>query len=371
MREDSDQRTMERIPLVDLEAQHASLGEALRAAADRVLGSGRFILGEEGAAFERELAAELGFPAAVGMSSGTDALLALLMAAGVQPGDEVVTSPYSFFSTVEAIVRLGGRPVFADVEADTLNLSPEAAVSLLGPRTKAVIAVHLFGRAARLGPLHQACAAPGVPLIEDAAQAIGARGIGAGWGTALSFFPSKNLGGFGDGGAVLAQNAALTDRLRRLRNHGASDRLRHGEIGGNFRLDELQAALLRVKLPRLASWTAARRRIAAQYHELLQAVPVALPPPDDGSVWNQFVVRVPAGRRARLRAHLAERGIASAVYYPLPLHLQPALAFLGYGAGAFPHAERAAEEALALPIFPELSDESVGRVAAALADFFR
>jgi len=370
MREDSDQRTMERIPLVDLQSQHASLDGALRAAAARVIATGRFILGPEVEAFERELAAELDVPAAIGTSSGTDALLAMLMAAGVQAGDEVITTPYSFFATVEGIMRLGARPVFADIEPDTLNLDPHAAAALLGPRTKAVVVVHLFGRPARLDPLRGACAALGVPLIEDAAQAIGGRGVGAGWGAALSFFPSKNLGGFGDGGAILTHDRDLAARLRRLRNHGASDKLRHEELGGNFRLDELQAALLRVKLPRLASWTSARRRLADRYRRQLQDLPVGLPPPDEGAVWNQFVVRVPAERRADLRVHLAERGIDSAVYYPLPLHLQPALAFLGQRAGAFPHAERAARETLALPMFPELRDDALARVASAVADFF-
>jgi dTDP-4-amino-4,6-dideoxygalactose transaminase len=356
--------------MLDLEAQHAPLASDLRVAADRVLASGRFILGAEVAAFERELASTLGFAAAVGTSSGTDALLALLMAAGVGPGDEVITTPYSFFATVEGIVRLGATPVFADVEAETLNLDPDAAVARFGPRTRAVLPVHLFGRAARLDALRAVCSARGVPLIEDAAQAIGARGVGAGWGTALSFFPAKNLGGFGDGGAVLTNDADLAARLRRLRNHGASEKLQHQEVGGNFRLDELQAALLRVKLPRLAAWTSARRRVAELYRLRLDGLPIGLPPPDDGAVWNQFVVRVPAERRADLRAHLADRQIASAVYYPLPLHLQPALASLGHGAGAFPRAERAAQESLALPIFPELTDEAVARVAGALADFF-
>lgn len=362
---------MERIPLLDLGLLHAPLGEALQAAAARVLASGRFILGEEGAAFERELADELGFRAAIGVSSGTDALLALLMAAGVGPGDEVVTTPYSFFATAEAIVRLGARPVFADVDPETLNLDPETAIARLGARTRAVLVVHLFGRAAPLGLLRTACAAAEVPLLEDAAQAVGAAGVGVGWGAALSFFPSKNLGGFGDGGAVITNDLALAARLRRLRNHGSSEKLRHEQIGGNFRLDELQAALLRVKLPQLGRWTAARRRLAARYREQLADLPIGLPPPDAGCVWNQLVIRVGGGRRPALRRHLEARGIASAVYYETPLHLQPALAFLGHRAGDFPCAERAADEALALPIFPGLSDDGVARVAAALSDFLR
>jgi len=304
-----------------------------------------------------------------------------LMAAGVGPGHEVVTTPYSFFATVEAIVRLGARPVFADVDPDTLNVDPELAAARLTGRTRAVVVVHLFGRLARTGPLAAACAARGIPLIEDAAQAIGARAVvgsseaagrcGAlGAGAALSFFPSKNLGGFGDGGMVLTPDERLAGQIRLLRNHGAEGKLRHVAIGGNFRLDELQAALLRVKLPGLEGWSAERRRIAARYRTLLAELPLRLPPWDAGAVWNQFVVGVPDGRRSALIAHLDRRGIATAIYYPLPLHLQPALAQLGHRAGDFPHAERAAQETLALPIFPELGDERLSRIAAAVADFF-
>ncbi len=362
---------MQRIRLVDLKAQHEPLAGALRAAVDRVLASSRFILGAEVAAFEAELAAALGFAAAVATSSGTDALLALLMAAGVGPGDEVITSPYSFFASVEGVMRLGARPVFADIQADTFNLDPEAALERLTPRTKAVLPVHLFGRAARLAPLNAACTGTGIRLLEDAAQAIGARGVGLGWGAALSFFPSKNLGGFGDGGAILTHDTDLAARLRRLRNHGSSEKLRHEELGGNFRLDEIQAALLRVELPSLDGWTTARRRIAELYRQQLERLPIGLPSGDEGAVWNQFVVRVPADRRAAVRAHLAERGIESAVYYPLPLHLQPALAALGHRPGDFPRAERAAQESIALPIHPGLSEGAVSRVAGALSDCFR
>jgi dTDP-4-amino-4,6-dideoxygalactose transaminase len=371
MPQDGNQRMMDRIPLVDLAAAHVPLGDELQAAAARVLGSGRFILGPEVAAFERELAATLGVVEAVGISSGTDALLALLMAAGVGPGDEVVTTPYSFFATVEAIVRLGARPVFADVDAETLNIDPAVAQARIGSRTKAILVVHLFGRAADLGALGPACAAAGLPILEDAAQAIGAAGVGAGRGAALSFFPSKNLGGFGDGGAVLTDDRALAVQLRRIRNHGASEKLRHEQLGGNFRLDELQAALLRVKLPHLGRWTTERRRLAAAYRGCLRRLPIRVPPADAGGAWNQFVVRVPAERRAALRRHLDDRGIATAVYYATPLHLQPALAFLGHVLGDFPHAEQAARESLALPIFPGLADAGVERVAGALADFFR
>jgi dTDP-4-amino-4,6-dideoxygalactose transaminase len=210
-----------------------------------------------------------------------------------------------------------------------------------------------------------------VPLLEDAAQAIGAAGVGSGRGAALSFFPAKNLGGFGDGGAVVTNDAALAEAIRQVRNHGAVEKTRHERLGGNFRLDELQAALLRVKLPRLPRWTAERRRLAALYRDRLAGLPVILPPPDAGSVWNQFVIRVPGERRAALRSHLEARMIDTAVYYPIPLHLQPALAFIGHGPGDFPHAERAAQESLALPLYPGLTDAALARVAAALGDFFR
>ena len=362
---------MERVPLLDLHALHRPLEDELRSAAARVLASGRYILGPEVAAFERELAAAMGVADAVGVSSGTDALQALLLGLGIGSGDEVITTPYSFIATAEAIVRVGARPVFADVEPETLNLDPRAAAQRFGARTKAVLAVHLFGRPAPLGPLGDACARAGMALLEDAAQAIGAAGVGSGRAATLSFFPAKNLGGFGDGGAVVTNDGALAEAIRQVRNHGASEKTRHDRLGGNFRLDELQAALLRVKLPHLPRWTSERRRLAALYRERLAGLPVALPPPDEGAVWNQFVIRVPADRRAALRRHLDARGIDSAVYYPIPLHLQPALAFLGHRPGDFPHAERAAEESLALPIYPGLTDAALSRVADALGDFFR
>ena len=371
------------VPLQDLAAHHEPLLPELAAAAVRVLTSGRFIAGAETEAFEREAAAALSIPHAVGVSSGTDGLLAALMACGVGPGDEVVTTPFSFFASVGSILRLGATPVFADVEPATLNLDPKAAVERLGPKTRAALVVHLFGRAARVDGLEAACAARDIAIVEDAAQAIGARAdtsangrpVGAlGRAAVLSFFPSKNLGGFGDGGMVLTTDADLAARVRVLRVHGATAKNHHEVLGGNFRLDELQAALLRVKLPHLPRWTDRRRQIADHYRQRLSSVAAAgaidLPPPDPGSVWNQLVLRVRDRARDSLRQHLAARGIATAVYYPTPLHLQPALAHLGLRAGAFPHAERAAAEALALPIYPELSVGDVERVAASVAAFF-
>jgi dTDP-4-amino-4,6-dideoxygalactose transaminase len=359
------------VPMLDLSEPHRLLQDELRCVFDRVISSNRFILGEEVAAFERAVAVFSGVEHAVGVSSGSDALLAMLMALDVGPGDEVVTTPYSFFATVEAIVRLGAKPVFADVDPLTMNLDPLLAAERVGAATKAILAVHLFGRPARLGELKIAARRSGARLLEDAAQAIGASGVGQqGQGAALSFFPSKNLGGLGDGGMVLTNDASFAARIRTLRNHGASAKLEHAEIGGNLRLDELQAALLAVKLPRLQAWTVERRRVAAAYRVRLADLPIALPPEDEGAVWNQYVIRVPADRRASLIEHLSRRGIASAIYYPVPLHLQPALSRLGHASGEFPHAERAAREALALPIYPELSDDGISRVSEALSEFF-
>jgi dTDP-4-amino-4,6-dideoxygalactose transaminase len=299
----------------------------------------------------------------------------MLLARGIGPGDEVITTPYSFFASAEAIARVGATPVFADIDLATMNLDPERAAQRINRRTRAVLVVHLFGRPARTDRLRDACASAAIPLLEDAAQAIGAR-VGT---AALSFFPSKNLGGFGDGGMVITDDEGLAARVRRLRSHGAAEPHRHEAVGGNFRLDELQAALLRVKLPHLEAWTADRRRWAAAYRQRLTGLPITLPPAggdgdvhvNDGCVWNQFVIQVAGERRAVLIEHLEQRGISTAVYYPVPLHLQPAFIGLGHRRGDFPQAERASATSLALPIFPGLGEDRVERVAAALADFFR
>ncbi len=368
-----------KVPGQDLEAHHKMIRKDLEAAAIRVIASGRYILGPEVAAFEEEAAAALGVAHAIGVSSGTDALLVLLMALDVGPGDEVVTTPFSFFATAGAIARLGARPVFADIEPDTMNLDPAAAAARIGPRTKVVMTVHLFGRVARTAGLVEACAAAGVPLIEDAAQAIGARGGGSatgarvgtlGTGAALSFFPSKNLGGFGDAGMVMVNDPALDRKVRVLRAHGAAAKYHHLMVGGNFRIDEMQAALLRVKLPHLSRWSALRRMAANRYRKALADLPVGVPPDDPGCVWNQFVIRVDGGRRDPLAAALAADGIATAVYYPEPLSLQPCFAGLGHKPGDFPQAERACAEALALPIYPELAAESIDAACGSIARFF-
>jgi len=355
-----------KVPLLDVKAQNLPLRAALLEAMTRVLEGGGFILGPEVEGFEKELAAALGVARAIGVSSGTDALLAALMALGVGPGDEVVTTPLSFFATVGCIARLGARPVFADIEAESFNLDPEAAAAACGAKTRAVIPVHLFGRPARLPKVN-------VPIVEDAAQSIGACRLG-GIMSCLSFFPSKNLGAFGDGGAVLCEDAQIADKVTLLRGHGSRPKYVHHLVGGNFRLDALQAAILRVKLPHLPRWTEGRRANADRYRRLFTATPgippeLCLPRDAPGHIYNQFVIRVP--RRDALREHLSKQGIGTEVYYPLALHLQPCFAELGYREGAFPHAEAATKEALALPIFAELSEEQQAYVVTQIAAFYR
>ena len=362
------------VPLLDLKAQYAPLREEIRAAIDRVCDSQQFILGPEVSALEEEVAAFSGVRFGVGMSSGTDALLVALMALDVRPGDEVVTTPYSFFATAGVVARLGARPVFVDIDPGTFNLDVRALRQAITPRTRAVIPVHLFGRCVDMGAVLDA-AGP-VPVVEDAAQAIGARddagriaGASGRMGC-LSFFPSKNLGAFGDGGMVLTNDAATAERLRILRVHGSQPKYYHKVVGGNFRLDALQAAVLRVKLKHLAAWSRKRRENADRYRRLLAGVKaVVLPSDAPGHIYNQFVVRVP--RRPELQAHLSKAGIGTEVYYPVPLHRQECFAGLGYKEGDFPESERAARETLALPIYPELTEAQQTTVADAIAAFYR
>ena len=357
-----------RVPLLDLRAQYATIAPAVEAAVKRVLQSGHYILGEDVAAFERELAAATGRAHAVALSSGTDALLAALMALGIGAGDEVVTTPLSFFATAGAIVRLGARPVFADIDARSFNLDAAQAAARAGAKTRAILPVHLFGRACQLGPLR----ATGLPIIEDAAQAIGLATLGQGTRCAtLSFFPSKNLGTAGDAGAVVCDDADFADQLRLLRAHGSRPKYVHHVVGGNFRIDTLQAAILRVKLPHLAAWNAARKRNAARYHDALAGSPLVLPEAVDEHVWHHFVVRVPDGRRDAMRQHLAAREIETEVYYPTPLHLQPCFVELGYRPGSLPQAERACGEVLALPVHPDLAEAQQAHVAASIHEFYR
>jgi dTDP-4-amino-4,6-dideoxygalactose transaminase len=363
------------VPLLDLTAQWTTLRDDTLAAITRVCDSQRFILGAEVEAFESEVGRALEIPHVVGVSSGTDALIVALMALGVGAGDEVVTSPYSFFATAGSIVRLGARPVFVDIDPSSYNLDPSAVRAAITPRTKAIMPVHLFGQCADMDPILAAAEAAGVPVIEDAAQAIGAtyRGRMAGsMGLAgcFSFFPSKNLGAFGDAGMVTTGDAAFAARIRLLRAHGAERQYHHRLVGGNFRIDALQAAVLRVKLPHLPGWSEQRRANARRYRHLFDAAGLSgrvVPPvetPAASHIYNQFIIRIPD--RDRVRAALADEGVGSAVYYPIPFHLQECFADLGYMPGAFPEAEAAARETLALPIYPELSEAQQHHVVAAL-----
>ena len=357
-----------RVPLRDVAAETAELRPALDQAWSRVLDSGQFIGGPELEAFERELAAAAGCAHVVGVSSGTDALLVALMALGVAPGDEVITTPFTFFATAGAIARLGARPVFADIDPTTFNLDPEKAAAAVTPRTRAILPVHLFGLPAAVAEL----AALNLPVLEDAAQSLGAAPV-LGDAAAVSFFPTKNLGALGDAGAVLTDDPDLADRLALLRNHGARPKYHHVALGGNFRLDAIQAACLRAKLPHLAAWTATRRAAAARYRDLFTAAglshTVALPPHGPGHVYHHFVLRTP--HRDALRAHLTAAGIATEIYYPTPLHLQPCFADLGQGPGSLPHAEQAAAEVLAIPCHPHLTPEAQVHVVDHIAAFLR
>ncbi|PYR55367.1 MAG: transcriptional regulator [Acidobacteria bacterium] len=367
-----------RIPLLDLQAQYRPLRDELLAAIARVCDSQRFIMGPEITALEEELARMLGIRHAIAVSSGTDAVLLALMTLDITAGDEVVTTTYSFFATAGAIVRLGARPVLVDIDPATFNIDPGQIAAAITPRTKAILPVHLFGLSADLDPIVDAASRAGVPIVEDAAQAIGAtytsRPVGAfGALACFSFFPSKNLGAFGDAGLLTTDDEALAKRARLLRTHGMEPRYYHHLVGGNFRMDALQAAILRVKAPHLASWTDARRANAERYAALFMQAGVAdrvtlpIEPPGRRHIYNQFVIRV--ADRDGLKHHLDERGIGTEIYYPVPFHLQPCFANLGYRRGAFPHAERAAETSLALPIYGELTAAQQETVVGAVAEF--
>ncbi|HEX5581467.1 MAG TPA: DegT/DnrJ/EryC1/StrS family aminotransferase, partial [Gemmatimonadaceae bacterium] len=366
------------VPLLDLRAQHAHITDDVTAALLRVVEDQAFILGEPVAQLEAAVAEMSHVRHAVGCASGTDALLLALRALDVGPGDEVVTTPFTFFATAGTIHNVGARPVFVDIEPRTFNIAPEAVAAAITPRTKAVIPVDLFGQMAPLDRVAEA--APGLPIIEDAAQSIGARRkIGGEWRMAgeaatigtFSFFPSKNLGGYGDGGMMVTQDDALFERLMKLRTHGSRRTYYHEEVGFNSRLDALQAAVLLAKLPHLASWSEARRANARHYDAAFADVPELVTPfvdPDAESIYNQYTLR--CERRDELQAHLKEQGIGSAVYYPLPLHLQPCFAYLGYRPGSCPEAERAAGEVLSLPVYPELSAAQRDEVVAAVRAFY-
>jgi dTDP-4-amino-4,6-dideoxygalactose transaminase len=367
------------VPLLDLQAQYAPLRQPLLDAVTRVCDSQRFIGGPEVEGLERELCATLGYPHALGLSSGTDAVLAALMALDIGPGDEVITPTYSFFATAGCVVRVGATPVLVDIEPDTFNIDVPAAIAAITPRTRAIIPVHLFGQCAEMAPIVDAARARGIAVIEDAAQAIGCEYQGRPAGTlgavgCFSFFPSKNLGAFGDAGFVTTTDAALARKLKLIRTHGMEPKYYHHLVGANFRLDALQAAVLRVKLPHLASWSDGRRANAARYRALfadagLNDVTLPVEAPHRTHIYNQFVIRVP--ERDRLKAHLDAAGIGTEIYYPVPFHLQECFAGLGYQAGAFPAAEAAASSSLALPIYPELSPAQQATVVDAIRAFYR
>jgi dTDP-4-amino-4,6-dideoxygalactose transaminase len=369
---------MTSVPLLDLKAQYATIRTEVREAIDRVCESQHFIMGPEVTALEAEVAAFCGARFAVGMSSGTDALLAALMAIGVGPGHEVITTTYSFFATAGVIARLGARPVFVDIDPETYNLDAKAAVAQVTPRTKAIMPVHLFGRCAEMGPILEVAEEYGITVIEDAAQAIGAfDGEGRQAGTVghmgtFSFFPSKNLGGFGDGGMTVTSDERLAEALRTVRVHGAKVKYHHQIVGGNFRLDALQAAVLRVKLKHLPAWTALRRRNADRYRALARELglprDLGLPEDTPGHIYNQFVIRT--GQRDALQSFLRTQGIGTEVYYPGALHVQPCFADHGYAAGSFPEAEAAAQQTLAVPIYPELTESQQRYVVEAIQQFF-
>ena len=367
------------VPALDLKAQYRAIRAEIEPVVLAVLESQYFILGPEVTAFEAEAAAYCRVAHAIGCGSGSDALLLPLIAWGIGPGDEVVTSPYSFFATAGAIWRTGARPVFVDIDPRTYNLDPAQVEAALTPRTRAIIPVHLYGQCTDMAPISALAAKHDLKILEDAAQAIGAGYHGTLAGTlghaaAFSFYPSKNLGGFGDAGMVTTDDPALAKSVARLRVHGMEPKYHHHEVGFNSRIDALQAAILRVKLRHLDAWTDARRAVASTYADLFKEANVSaatLPIEAEGChhVYNQYVVRVPADLRDALRAHLASRRVGTEIYYPIPLHLQACFASLGHKIGDFPESERAANETIALPMYPELTESAQAHVVGAIAEF--
>lgn len=365
-----------KVPPLDLKAQFQTIRDDALARIDSVFDSQHFILGPMVEELESRMAALCGAKHAVGVASGSDALLLSLMALGVQNGDKVVTTPFSFFSTVSSITRVGARPHFVDIDPDTFNLDPDLLAEVHPVGVKAVLPVHLYGQLAHMEDITSWAAASDVAIVEDAAQAVGASRngrISGSWGElgAFSFYPTKNLGGAGDGGMIVTSDDRLAERLRCLRDHGARRRYFHSEIGINSRLDALQAAVLLAKLPHLGSWNAERKAIAGQYREALAGLPLKLPTelPGNDHTYHQFVIRTE--RRDELKTFLDSEGIYTAIFYPVPLHLQECFGFLGYEAGDFPEAERAAREVLALPIYPELGRDRFEVVVKAIKKFFQ
>lgn len=364
------------IPILDLKVQYQAIKEEVDRAIQEVLDSGRFVLGPDVKALEEEIAEYCGCAYGVGVASGTDALRLSLAALGIGPGDEVITTPFTFVATANTISRAGARPVFVDIDPQTYNIDPDAVAAAVTPRTKAIVPVHLYGQPADMDPILETAQRHSLCVIEDAAQAVGAeyKGRRAGsMGTCgcLSFYPTKNLGAYGDAGMVVTNDAALAERIDVLRRQGGKAKYYHEVLGFNSRLDTLQAAILRVKLRYLEQWQEQRRRIARRYNELLADPPVTTPyeRPDGRHVYHQYTIRAP--RRDELRAFLQERGISSMIYYPLPLHRQSLYAHLGMDDGSLPHSEQAAREVLSLPMFPELSEAQIAEVAGAIRRFYQ
>src|SRR6267143_971034 len=368
---------LEPVPQLDLSAQYAAISAEIRTAVERVMASQQFVLGREGAAFEEEIAKLCGVAHGVGVASGTDALILALRACGVQAGDEVLLPPFTFVATGSAVSALGAKPVFVDIRPDTYNIDPSEFERRVTRRTRAIVVVHIYGLAADMDPILAFAKSRKLSIIEDNAQAIGASYKGRRTGSlgdlaCLSFYPTKNLGAYGDAGMVVTNSAELAARIRTLRNHGQSARYLSSEPGWNSRLDEIQAAILRVKLRHLSNWQRARQSHAAEYHRLFSQIPCVMPPlaPEASEhVYHQYTIRIE--QREALQKFLSERKIGSTVYYPYPLHLQPLYASLGHKPGGFPHSERAAQEVLSLPMYPELRKEQIARVVEAIAEFLK
>lgn len=368
-----------KVPLLDLQAQYVSLRDNLLSAIARVMDSQHFVLGSEGRALEESIAHYSNVKHAVGCASGSDALLLALMALDISAGDEVITTPFSFFATAGSITRLGAKPVFVDIDPHTYNLDTAKLSDVVTDRTRAIVPVHLYGQCVEMDSLLAIAERHGIPVVEDAAQAIGAEDRGRRAGSmglvgCFSFYPTKNLGGAGDGGMLTTNNDQFADRLRRLRAHGAATEYEHSEVGINSRLDELQAAVLRVKLSCLDQWSDARASKAQTYSQLLQDADLSFPviapfvSPGNRHIFHQYVVRVPECRDALIR-HLTEKGVGTKIYYPIPLHRQDCFSYLGYPEGSFPESEKAARETVALPIYPEISEAQQQYVVASIKSF--
>jgi dTDP-4-amino-4,6-dideoxygalactose transaminase len=362
------------VPMLDLKAQYETLREEIRQAVDQVLDSQMCILGPAVRSFEEQIDEMIAPAKTLGVSSGTDALLVALMALEIGPGDEVILPPFTFFATAAAVLRVGAKPVFVDIEDHTLNINPELIEQAVTPATKAIMPVHLFGQCAAMEPINAVARAHGLHVVEDAAQALGAKQNGSaacalGDIACVSFYPTKNLGAAGEAGLVATANPDLFERCRILRNQGMEPRYTHHYVGGNFRMDAIQGAVLGVKGRHLAEWNAKRAAHAALYDRLLGGAKVETPATGEGNthVYHQYTIRT--ARRDELRSFLADQRVGSDIYYPIPLHLQPCLRDLGFAAGDFPVAERAAEEVLSLPIYPELTHEQIEYVADCIRRF--